>query len=320
MNLYLVSASPENLNTTLLGSVHLNDVANFLSSSQQLLIASTLDGADSFHCWAMTKNLRNHFSLMEIGDVVLISEHRTGQFNYAARVIGKLENENLGNHLWPLSYENPWKLIYLLDNITKVAVNKPKLLTELGYNPTDAVQKSRRVRDAAVTRVTEKYGSIPAFLTAIGVRMLWLDPAQIDAPELERNISTGAGFGDPETNKLVERSAVECVTKQYKAAGWNVTSVEAEKCGYDLLCKKGKEEEHVEVKGVRGAVVSFIITAGEVRRAKNDQSFVLQVVTNSLSDDPRCHRFTGAEFRERFQLAEIAYKASIRSAKGHQAT
>jgi len=319
MNLYLVSASPENLNTTLLGSVHLNNVANILSSSQQLQIASTLDGADSFHCWAMTENLRNHFSRMEIGDVVLISEHRTGKFNYAARVIGKLENENLGNHLWPLSHENPWKLIYLLDNITEVAVNKPKLLAELGYDSTDAVQKSRRVRDAAVTLVTEKYGSIPAFLTAMGVRMPWLDPAQIDAPELERNISTGAGFGDPETNKLVERSAVECVTKQYKAAGWNVTSVEADRCGYDLLCKKREAEEHVEVKGVRGAAPSFIITAGEVRRARTDPHFVLQVVTNALSGERQSHKFTGAEFCERFELAEIAYNASLRPARTQQA-
>jgi hypothetical protein len=58
--------------------------------------------------------------------------------------------------------------------------------------------------------------------------------------------------------------------------------------------------------------LSFIITPGEVRRAKSDPRFVSQVATETLSDRARSHRFTKAEFEERFALAEIAYKASLR--------
>ena len=178
------------------------------------------------------------------------------------------------------------------------------------------MQKSRRIRDAAVALAIEKYGSLPNFLSAMGVHLPWLDPAQLSAPELEQNIRAGAGFGDPETNKQVERSAVEYVTKQYEAAGWSVISVEADKCGYDLLCKKGAREEHVEVKGGRGAEPSFIITAGEVRRAQGDPRFVLQVVTGTLTAKPQAHRYTGAEFIEHFNLVELAYKASLRGPQG----
>jgi hypothetical protein len=60
------------------------------------------------------------------------------------------------------------------------------------------------------------------------------------------------------------------VKREYKQNGWNVESVEQDKCGYDLHCTKSSLEEHVEVKGIRGLDPSFIITAGEVRRAGSD--------------------------------------------------
>lgn len=62
---------------------------------------------------------------------------------------------------------------------------------------------------------------------------------------------------------------------------------------------------------VSGAELSFIITAGEVRRAKTDSRFVLQVVTAVLSDRVKSHKYTGADFNEQFALVELAYKASI---------
>jgi hypothetical protein len=312
MHPYLVSASPENLKTTLLNSVPVEDVLPFLTASQRRYLMKLTSCSRRVRCWAMTENLRKHFNQIEAGDVVLFSEHKTGRFGYAARVTGKLESERLGNRLWPFNRQSPWKLIYVLDNVTEISVSKPGLLAELGYDPKDAVQKSRRVRDEAIERVVNKYGSITNLFGVLGVYLPWLDAAQLGTPEVEQCISSGAGFGDPELNKRVERRAVEHVTKQYEDAGWTVESVEADKCGYDLLCKNGGDEEHVEVKGVRGAALSFIITAGEVRRAKRDSRFVLQVVTETLSERARSHRFTRAEFEERFALAEIAYRASLR--------
>jgi hypothetical protein len=72
--------------------------------------------------------------------------------------------------------------------------------------------------------------------------------------------SKGGGFGDPQTNKLVETAAVEHVTRFYRRLGWALRSVENEKIGYDLCAKKGDLEEHLEVKGVRGSDLCFIIT------------------------------------------------------------
>ena len=107
MNLYVASASPDNLEPTVLSSVRLDAASPFLTPSQQQYLAGVLDGSLGFHCWAMTENLRSHFAQMEAGDAILISEHGTGLFNYVARVIGKLESASLGNYLWRIQPREP---------------------------------------------------------------------------------------------------------------------------------------------------------------------------------------------------------------------
>jgi len=129
---------------------------------------------------------------------------------------------------------------------------------------------------------------------------------------LEQQIRSGAGFGNPLTNRKVERVAIEVVTNLYTSSGWNVRSVEADKCGYDLHCRKGVVEEYVEVKGIQGEVLSFIITAGEIRQAKNNPCFVICVVTSTLSRQPKVYQYTGAELINDFDLAPLAYRASLR--------
>lgn len=59
----------------------------------------------------------------------------------------------------------------------------------------------------------------------------------------------GGGFGSVETNRRVEKAAIEFVRRYYEQDGWSVLSVEAEKVGYDLRCERGEEQVHVEVKG-----------------------------------------------------------------------
>lgn len=66
-------------------------------------------------------------------------------------------------------------------------------------------------------------------------------------------------------------------------------SVELERCGYDLHCTRNEVEEHVEVKGLSGSDLAFIVTAGEMTRAGQDEAFFLYVVTEALSPKP-CHR------------------------------
>lgn len=130
--------------------------------------------------------------------------------------------------------------------------------------------------------------------------------------DLEESIKTcGAGFGDPETNRQVEKAAVSFVRRLYESRGWKVRSVEREKIGYDLRCAYGSIEEHVEVKGVQGGLPRFIITAGEVRRAKNDPAFVLFIVLSAL-DDASSLRYSGKEFVGSFALKSLAFQAVLR--------
>ncbi len=122
----------------------------------------------------------------------------------------------------------------------------------------------------------------------------------------------GAGFGTPENNKLVEQAAIAAVTKWYKDQGWQVRSVEADKCGYDLDARRNGAEEHVEVKGVQGDEPAFIITAGEVRNLMLDRKHVTAVVTSALSMVPLLTRFSRDEFLSNFRLEPLAYRATSR--------
>ena len=121
----------------------------------------------------------------------------------------------------------------------------------------------------------------------------------------------GAGFGTPEENKRVEMAAVQFVANWYKSQNWTVKSVEGDKCGYDLICRRHKQERHVEVKGARGGggAQQFVITSNEVRCAKTDPLFELFLVSNALSS-PLPHRYSGQDFRSKFSLDSILFRAS----------
>jgi hypothetical protein len=101
------------------------------------------------------------------------------------------------------------------------------------------------------------------------------------------------------------------VPKWYEERGWNVQSVEAKRCGYDLLCTKDTVEENVEVKGVQGKESSFFITAGEVQQARTNARFVICVVTSALSDNPLLSRYSGVELITNFSLVPVLFRASL---------
>jgi hypothetical protein len=120
----------------------------------------------------------------------------------------------------------------------------------------------------------------------------------------------GAGFGSHEDNFAVERAAVDHVAALYRAAGWEVRSVESERVGYDLCCRRGDEERHVEVKGVAGATPTFMLTEGERRRAEADPLWRVAIVTDALAPVRRCLEVAGAEFLGSWQLSPITWRAS----------
>jgi hypothetical protein len=122
----------------------------------------------------------------------------------------------------------------------------------------------------------------------------------------------GGEFGSVETNRRVEKAAVDFVQRYYEQQGWRVISVEAQKVGYDLRCEKDGVQEHVEVKGTQGPEVGFIITAGEVRNALIDQRHVTGVVTSALSDAPKVTFFSKSDFLSKIELEPIAYRAILK--------
>jgi hypothetical protein len=128
-----------------------------------------------------------------------------------------------------------------------------------------------------------------------------------------RRHPVGGGFGDLVENKLVERAAVRAVMAHYKSRRWRVESREMQQLGYDLLCKHGSIVHHVEVKGIRGSVCAFILTANEKAISEIDRAFRLIVVKNAL--DPKKRKlvsFTGPELSNQFDLSAISFIAKPR--------
>lgn len=125
--------------------------------------------------------------------------------------------------------------------------------------------------------------------------------------------ASGGGFGSGENNAEVEAAAIDFVKRFYCQEGWEVESVERDRCGFDLRCKKNKSVLEVEVKGIKGTTEEFIITAGEVNRASNSLKSVVCVVTAATSDAPNLSKYSGKDFLKNFALDPIQFRAKLRS-------
>lgn len=125
---------------------------------------------------------------------------------------------------------------------------------------------------------------------------LWIEKAT-EAARLPPVVQ-GAGFGTAEQNQKIERVAIDHVTAAYESEGYDVSSVEAERCGWDLTATRGKEELHLEVKGIAGSLVRFFLTDNEYRTALVDPNWMLVAVTDAL-DNPRWYELDGATVASR---------------------
>jgi len=182
-----------------------------------------------------------------------------------------------------------------------------RLLTYVGeleyvsHKISPALDIDRKIRDAIIFKL-RPVGPISPDSAVVEAAL---------ASEIGPSSKNSGGFGSPETNRRVEKAGVEAVRAAYSANGWTVTSVESQKLGYDLLCKKEDFEEHVEVKGTQGSDVCCIITAGEVRNALIDRRHVTCIVTLALSS-PSITRINHDEFESLLSLEPIAYRAVLR--------
>jgi hypothetical protein len=166
-NLFLAPADKSNIKQTIQKKVLFDDAEKFLNDSDIDVLKLILQNNDSFNCWAMSESNRPTFSKMRKGDYVLLSEKATGKFNYMGKVAGKLESTSLGNNLWSFTPGKPWNLIYILDDVRLVDINKKELVQTLGYSAKDVVQKVRRVQKQNLYLALKKYEDIDSMINEL---------------------------------------------------------------------------------------------------------------------------------------------------------
>lgn len=134
---------------------------------------------------------------------------------------------------------------------------------------------------------------------------------KLKTPPVSVKVS-GAGFGTPEQNRLVEKAACTSVRRYFERRGYEVVSREKENLGYDFdVTRKGKAL-HIEVKGISGLVPKFPITGNEVTCARSDSAFQLALVLHARASTRKIEIFTGKEFLRDFILKPLAYFAAAR--------
>jgi hypothetical protein len=72
------------------------------------------------------------------------------------------------------------------------------------------------------------------------------------------------------------------VQADYAARGWVVTDVSATS-PYDLLCRRGDDVRHVEVKGMIGSPNMVLLTKNEVTAARADPSAAVLAVVHGIT-------------------------------------
>lgn len=165
--LFLIPASRENANKTLEGSVSFDFAARFLDQDQVDQLEQALGGQTLFRCWAMTENSRSYWEAMNVEDIVLITVKGTGKFNFEARVATVLDSERLGEELWPVVPGEPWNLIYVLQDVKKIEIEKAKLVQSLGFSDKYVVPGTIRVDPDRLRAATERYGSLDELLAEL---------------------------------------------------------------------------------------------------------------------------------------------------------
>lgn len=106
---------------------------------------------------------------------------------------------------------------------------------------------------------------------------------------------------DQDTKLLIEKNAVDAAMEHYSTHGYDVTSVESEKIGYDLLATKGTNRLYIEVKGTCTANATSVtvgLTPNEYRMSKKaKKKYRICIVCNAL-ESPELNEFVWKEADE----------------------
>jgi hypothetical protein len=174
-----------------------------------------------------------------------------------------------------------------LDTAAEAAADN-RVLVDIVLLPTpitDAELKAAGIDDLEVQ--IQAQGSNPSWISMEQLaRIEPLLPTWPDATEPDQELTVsrrGAGFGNPVQNLVVEEAAMTAVREVYEVDGWKVEDVSMDKCGWDLTCTRGTEVVKAEVKGVSGDRPIVLLTANELRAAREQQEWTLAVVTRAVT-------------------------------------
>lgn len=166
-NLFLVPADKSNIKLSIQKKVKTDNALKFLTPSEKEDLNSILKNDDSFNCWAMTESNRSTFESMNKGDFVLLSEKKTGKFNFIGSVKGKIESKSLGNNLWSFTPGKPWSLIYILDGVNSINIDKREMVKTLGYAENFWVPGVIKVQKENLENAVAQYGNFTAMINSL---------------------------------------------------------------------------------------------------------------------------------------------------------
>jgi hypothetical protein len=94
--------------------------------------------------------------------------------------------------------------------------------------------------------------------------------------------SKGQGFArTPKERKAIENRAMEVAKRYFGKKGFDVEDVSARR-PYDLLCRRGNAELHIEVKGTTTDGATIVLTKNEVRHARSGKNWCALFVLHSI--------------------------------------
>jgi hypothetical protein len=245
-------------------------------------VAFVKDGNDYIDDWSVVEGYRSR--MMQAQDPIIFWKSRN-QPGYPRGIWG------IGHVTGPAHYVVRGERGYWLNDDARMkAIYTVSTYIPLLEQPvTDAELRAAGINDLEVQKMPG--GSNPSWVTAEQLERLkdllgeWPEP-----PGLTEEViisDRGAGFGSAEQNAAVEEAAMAAVIASYENEGWEVKDVSADKLGWDLACThQDGATAKVEVKGVSGNRPIVLLTANEIRAAREESNWVLAVVTRALVDSP----------------------------------
>ena len=127
-------------------------------------------GASKLFVWGNKETKKPSWDKMEVGDLVLFykgreKEEREGKLIYAGTLLYKQHSRDLGLALWPPKKgQEPWTCVFFLENIRPVYVPISEMADYAGYSRNFIVQGFMPLRDEAVEKIIERFGTTAYFL------------------------------------------------------------------------------------------------------------------------------------------------------------